>query len=94
MFLAHSKGNILVKSPNFNLEVFINLVIEVIIKHDLLLRFVEYEGVGAIFFYILMDLKLHCRNNVKACILRIYKTKKEKLQSLLNLVQARICFSF
>ena len=93
MLTAHSKGNILAKSPNFNLEEFKNLVIEAIIKHDLPFSFAEYEGVRAIFSYISMDLKLPSRNTVKACILRMYKSEKEKLQNLLNSIQGRICLT-
>ena len=93
MLTAHSKGNILAKSPNFNLEEFKNLVIEAIIKYDLPFSFAEYEGVRVIFSYISMDLKLPSRNTVKACILRMYKSEKEKLQNLLNSIQGRICLT-
>ncbi|CAL8176331.1 unnamed protein product [Prunus armeniaca] len=81
------------RSPKFDHIRFRNLLIEAIIKHNLPFSFVEYEGVRALFAYVSPDIKLPCRNTVKACVLRMFKSERQKLQSLLSSVQGRICLT-
>ncbi|KAH7544572.1 hypothetical protein FEM48_Zijuj01G0000100 [Ziziphus jujuba var. spinosa] len=83
------------RSPAWNLIELCHLVrikrniLSVIIKHELPFNLVEYEGIRPIFSYVSANLKMPCRNAVKACMLRMFKTEKQKLHKLLDSVQAR-----
>lgn len=58
--------------------------------HDLSFSFVEYDEIRAVFSYIFPILKLLCRNIVKTHVLKLFNSKKVKLQNLLSSVQGRI----
>jgi hypothetical protein len=68
-------------------------LIEAIIRHDLPFSFVEYEGIKAVFSYISPTLRLPCRNTVKPHVLKLFKSEKLKLQTLLSSIQGRICLT-
>ncbi|XP_062030209.1 uncharacterized protein LOC133746061 [Rosa rugosa] len=72
-----------IRSTKFQYEKFCELLIEAIIRHDLPFSFVEYEGIRDVFSYISPALKLPCRNTVKAHVLKLFKSEKVKLQTLL-----------
>ncbi|KAM1319370.1 hypothetical protein ACFX2H_004377 [Malus domestica] len=78
---------------NFDPVVFRSLLVEAIIKHNLPFSFSEYEGIRALFAYISPDIKLPCRNTIKACVLRMFKNEKQKLHNLLGSVEGRICLT-
>lgn len=81
------------RSSQFDHVKFRDLIIEAIIKHNFPFSFVEYNAIRALFAYISHDIKLPCRNTIKACVLRMFKSEKQKLQSLLSSVQGRICLT-
>ncbi|XP_021834815.1 zinc finger BED domain-containing protein RICESLEEPER 3-like [Prunus avium] len=81
------------RSPQFDYVKFRDLLIEAIIKHNLPFSFVEYEGIKALFAYVSPDIKLPCRNTVKACVLRMFKSERQKLHTLLSSIQGRICLT-
>ncbi|KAB2602866.1 hypothetical protein D8674_003871 [Pyrus ussuriensis x Pyrus communis] len=47
----------------------------------------------ALFAYVCPDIKLPCRNTIKACVLRMFKTEKQALHNLLGSVEGRICLT-
>nr|XP_011468655.1 PREDICTED: zinc finger BED domain-containing protein RICESLEEPER 3-like [Fragaria vesca subsp. vesca] len=81
------------RSSKFSHEKFRELIVEAIIRHDLPFRFVEYEGIRAVFHYISPILKLPCRNTVKSHITKLFDSEKLKLRSILSCVQGRICLT-
>ncbi|CAL8993402.1 unnamed protein product [Prunus brigantina] len=81
------------RSPQFDYVKFRDLLIEAIIKHNLPFSFVEYEGIRALFAYVSPDIKLPCRHTVKACVLRMFKSERQKLHTLLSSIQGRICLT-
>ncbi|CAN6722759.1 unnamed protein product [Malus baccata var. baccata] len=80
-------------SQKFDPLVFRSLLVEAIIKHNLPFNFVEHEGIKALFAYVCPDIKLPCRNTVKACVLRMFKIEKQALHNLLGSVEGRICLT-
>ena len=81
------------KNPKFDNEVFIDLLVEAIIKHNMPFNFVEYEGIRAVFKYVCEDIKLPTRNTAKSRLLKRFKMEKIKLQSLINSASGRICLT-
>ncbi|KAL6138112.1 hypothetical protein ACLB2K_063398 [Fragaria x ananassa] len=65
------------RSDMFRHARFVELVIEAIVRHDLLFAFVEYEGIRAMFSYICCSLGLPCRNIVKARVLDMFENEKD-----------------
>ncbi|KAB2611168.1 hypothetical protein D8674_019200 [Pyrus ussuriensis x Pyrus communis] len=53
----------------------------------------QTSGVLALFAYISPDIKLPCRNTIKACVLRMFKNEKQRLHNLLASVEGRICLT-
>lgn len=58
--------------------------------HDLPFRFVEYEGIRAIFEYLKWDIKTVSRNTLKDDLLKMYESEKKKMKSMLDRVPDRL----
>ncbi|KAM2964567.1 hypothetical protein FF2_022334 [Malus domestica] len=76
-------------SQKFDPLVFCGLLVEAIIKHNLPFNFVEHEGIKALFAYASSNIKLPCRNTIKACVLRMFKIEKQALHNLLGSVEVQ-----
>lgn len=61
IILSNSVKSLLLKSHNFDLDEFRDLLVEAIIKHNLPFSFVKYEEIRALFRYISKDIKYHLK---------------------------------
>ena len=52
-------------------EVFCEMLVEAIIKHNLPFSFVEYEGIRKVFSYLISDVKHISRNTSKADVVKL-----------------------
>ncbi|KAL4563192.1 hypothetical protein LXL04_027228 [Taraxacum kok-saghyz] len=85
-----SKSGGSISSSVFKPERFRELISEAIVKHDLPFKFVEYEGIRAIFRYLNEKVITICRNTAKEDVLKLYKREKEKLHKLFEILPGRI----
>lgn len=69
LLLSQYDGSVVMKSPKYP-DIYRELLVRAIIKHNLPFSFVEYDGIGEIFKYLSTEIKLPCRNTVKACVLK------------------------
>ncbi|KAK9733188.1 hypothetical protein RND81_04G049900 [Saponaria officinalis] len=88
--LQSNNGSLVSKLPKFSVDEFRQLVAIAIAKHNLPLQLVEYEGIRNCFYYLNTDVKFFVRNTIKADILKMYGTEKEKLILLLKKACGRI----
>ena len=79
-----------VSSSKFDPDTFRELLVAAIVMHDLPFRFVEYNGVRAIFSYLRSDVVHITRNTAKADTLKIYKRERDRIKSMLKSVLGRI----
>lgn len=73
--------------------IFYGLSIEAIVKHDFLFRFIEHEGIRALFKYIYSDITQSCRNIFKKHGLKMFEDEKVKFRDWLDMVEGRICLT-
>ena len=64
-----------------------------IIKHDLLLSFVEYDGVRSVFKYLNPDVKLISRNTASSDVWKIYLNEKANVKDELAKISGRACLT-
>ena len=91
LLLSQGQGSMLMRSTKFDPEKFRELAVEAILKHDLPFRFVQYEGIRAMFKYAYDNIKMPSRNTAKSDVLKMYKRKKNKLKIVLGSLPGRIC---
>ena len=90
MMFSQSSGSLTMHASKFDPDKFRELVIKGIIKHDLPLKFVEYEGVRAILSYLHEEVKHISRNTAKSDVLNLYKKEKCRLKRLLESIPGRV----
>ena len=76
-----------------NQEEFREMLSEAIIKYNLPLRFVEYEGIRKVFSYLNSYVKHIYRNTSKADVLKLYKKEKDDVKNKLKSIPGRICLT-
>jgi hypothetical protein len=76
MLLFGSQGGISIISFKFDPKKFRELIVALIIKHDLPFRYVEYEGVRESMQYLCPNVQLISRNTVKADLCKMYASEK------------------
>lgn len=77
MLLSQTSGSVGIMTPKFDMEIFQELLLKAIIRHNLPFSFVEYQGIRDVFRYISEDIKLPCRNTIKSHTLRLFKNEKK-----------------
>lgn len=88
-----SGGSLNSRLPEFDPNVFRELLASAVVKHDLPFQFVEYEGVRKCFNYLSSEVKLMSRNTIKNDILKMYKMEKLKIKDALSCSSGRICLT-
>ena len=93
LLLSQGQGSMLMRSTKFDPEKFRELAVEAILKHDLPFRFVQYEGIRAMFKYAYDNIEMPSRNTAKSNVLKMYKREKDKLKIVLGSLPGRICLT-
>ena len=93
LLMSQGQGSMLMRSTKFDPEKFRELAVEAILKHDLPFRFVQYEGIRAMFKYAYDNIKMPSRNTAKSDVLKMYKREKDKLKIVLGSLPGRICLT-
>ncbi|KAL7584678.1 zinc finger BED domain-containing protein RICESLEEPER 2-like [Lactuca sativa] len=78
----------------FKPEKFCELVSEVIVKHDLPFKFVEYEGIREVFRYLNENVVTYTRNTTNSDVVSLFNREKIRLKKLLELNPGRISLTF
>ena len=74
--LSGSQGNLSVSSSKFCPKRYRELLVTVIIKHELPFSFVEYDGIREMTKYLHRDMPLISRNTVKADLIKMHLLEK------------------
>lgn len=77
MVLSSSDGSMTMRNILFDPQVFRDLITNAVIRHNLPLHFVEYEGIREAFKYAHPQATLVSRNTLKADILACYQFEKK-----------------
>jgi hypothetical protein len=93
MLLSRSQGSLSVSNFKFCPKRFRELLVALVIKHDLPFRYVEYEGIREIIKYLHSDAPLISRNTLKADLKNLQMTEKQKVKFMLNGCPDRICLT-
>ncbi|XP_074323209.1 zinc finger BED domain-containing protein RICESLEEPER 2-like [Apium graveolens] len=93
MIISKSQGSMLVHNGAFDPKIFRDMITEVVVKHNLPLSFVEYEGIREAFLYANPRATLASRNTLRNDILINYKTEKRKLLNMLKSCGSRVCLT-
>jgi hypothetical protein len=93
MLLSRSQGSLSVSNSKFCPKKFRELLVALVIKHDLPFRFVEYEGLREMIKYLHPDAPLISRNTLKADLKNLHMREKQKVKFMLNDCPDRICLT-
>lgn len=93
MLITQANTTMSLREPKFSHDVFRDLLNLAIIRHELPFRFAEYEGIRDLLNYVAFanqEIKIVCRNTVKADTLKIYEKEKSKIRQILRDVPGKI----
>ena len=93
MVMTSKSGNMMVRNSIFDPAVFRDLITSVVIRHNLPLHFVEYDGIMEAFLYCHQKATLVSRNTLKSDILAYYKCERKKLFAMLQCFSGRVCLT-
>ncbi|KAK1361271.1 hypothetical protein POM88_045745 [Heracleum sosnowskyi] len=88
MIISSIGGSIAMHSAKFDPMVFRDMITDAVVRHNLPLQFVEYEGIREAFKYAHPKAVLVSRNTLRSDILLSYKSEKRKLLDMLKNVSA------
>jgi hypothetical protein len=94
MLISKSQGSMFVSSSKFCPKKFRELLVALVIKHDLPFRYVEYESIREMIKYLHPDAPLISRNTLKADLKNLHLREKQKVKFMLNGCPVRICLTF
>ena len=84
----------ILRSSKLNPKVLREKIAKGIIKHDLPFKFVEYEGIRDIFWYLNSDVRFISRITVGCDVWKVYNEQKKNLKDHLSKLHGRICLTF
>ena len=90
---SSASGSLANRVPAFDPDVFRELVIIAVVKHELPFQFAEYEGIRKCFTYLHPHVKVVSRYTIKADILKMFKREKQKVKETLSSVSGRIALT-
>jgi hypothetical protein len=93
MLLSRSQGSLSVNNSKFCPKKFRELLVALVIKHDLPFRFVKYDGWRDMIKYLHPDAPLISRNTLKADLKNLHMREKQKVKVMLNGCPGRICLT-
>ncbi|KAI3745856.1 hypothetical protein L6452_08267 [Arctium lappa] len=86
-------GSLTSRLPDFDPNVFRELLASAVVKHELPFQFVEYDGIRKCFNYLHPEVKVVSRNTVKNDIMKMYRMEKLKIRDTLSCIPGRICLT-
>ena len=93
MVLSSSEGSMAIRNALFDPQVFRDLITNAVIKHNLPLHFVDYEGIKEAFLYAHPKSILVSRNTLKKDLLCCYRLEKKKLFNMMQDFDGRVCLT-
>ena len=93
LLLESRSGSLGSRRPEFDADVFRQLLALCVVKHDLPFQFTEYDGVKDMFAYLNSDVKFFSRKTTKSDILKLYMREKKKLTETLQSFWGKIAFT-
>ena len=93
MIISRSQGSMVVNNGAFDPKIFRDMITDAVVRHNLPLSFVEYEGIREAFLYANPKATLVSRNTLRSDILMNYKSEKRKLLSMLKSCGSRVCIT-
>lgn len=94
MLILRNQGSMFISSFKLCPKKFRELLIALVIKHDLHFQFVKYDGIREMIKYLHSDAPLISRNTLKAKLRNLHLREKQKVKSMLNVCLKRICLTF
>ncbi|KAF7143531.1 hypothetical protein RHSIM_Rhsim05G0098200 [Rhododendron simsii] len=77
----------------FNLDRFRELLVHVVIRHDLPLSFVKYDGVRNIFTYLNLEAHSISRRTIRTAVLSLHEKEYQTLGRNLRTLPGRVCLT-
>ncbi|KAG2689215.1 hypothetical protein I3760_09G129800 [Carya illinoinensis] len=93
LMLGENSGSISVSTSKFDPVQYRQLLVEVIVKHDLPFRFVEYSVVRTFMQYVRPDIPIISRNTTKADLVKMFHREKIRIKYMLSDARGRICLT-
>ncbi|XP_074347623.1 zinc finger BED domain-containing protein RICESLEEPER 2-like [Apium graveolens] len=93
MIISSSQGSMTMQNAKFDPLIFRDMITDAVVRHNLPLQFVEYEGIRDAFKYANPKAILVSRNTLKSDILLGYRSEKRNSFNILKNVSGRICLT-
>lgn len=93
LMFDQANGTFSTRSRNFNQERFRELFINAIVKHDLPLSFVEYDGIRALLSYLQPEIAHISRNTARLDIRKMHADYIAKITKQMKHAPGRICLT-
>jgi len=94
MLLNASSGDVSLRGSKIDHGMYKELLVKMIVRHELSFLLVEYKGVRECLAHLNPDVKHITRNTCKANVLKLYQKGKSKVMDLLSSSPGRIFFAF
>ncbi|KAG6506572.1 hypothetical protein ZIOFF_031896 [Zingiber officinale] len=91
--LEQGDKSLAIRSQRFNQDIFRELLILAIVKHDLPFQFVEYKAIRSIFTYLEPQVNYFTRNTARTDILKMYKNECNRIAQEMHSCPGKICFT-
>ena len=92
-FVKQEDGTTSIELRAFDVNIVRQKITTLVIKHELLLKFVEYEAFIDSMSYCNPLVKKMSRNTLKSEIFKLYKSEKVKMLNLLNINDSRVAIT-
>jgi hypothetical protein len=93
MFISANEKSISVNASKFRHKRFRKLLVASVIKHDLLFRYVEYDGVRETMQYLRSDLSIISRNTAKADLIKMHLIEKQRIKYIFDILSGEDLFN-
>ena len=93
LLLQSRSGSLSSRRPEFDIEMFRELLALCVVKHDLPFQFAEYDGVRNIFVYLNSDVKMLSRHTTRNDVLKMFKREKERMKDFFHYIPGRVAFT-
>jgi len=91
--LSLRSSDVSLKSSEIDNSVYRELLVKMIVRHDLPFSLVEYEGVKDVHMYLNPDVEDVTRSTCQADMFNLYQKGKSRVMDILSLCPGRICLT-